>query len=57
MNVFEIYFNDLSETCQQDLLEKYGIKSPKEMNWDVFPVTVIEIDKNLIADPIEDTWE
>lgn len=43
MNVFEIYFNDLSETCQQDLLEKYGIKSPKEMNWDVFPVTVIEI--------------
>lgn len=57
MNVFEIYFNDLSEACQQDLLEKYGIKSPKEMNWDVFPVTVIEIDKNLIADPIEDTWE
>ena len=57
MNTFEIYFNDLSETCQQDLLEKYGIKSPKEMNWDVFPVTVIEIDKNLIADPIEDTWE
>ena len=57
MNVFEIYFNDLSEACQQDLLKKYGIKSPKEMNWDVFPVTVIEIDKNLIADPIEDTWE
>ncbi len=43
MNTFEIYFNDLSETCQQDLLEKYGIKSPKEMNWDIFPVTVIEI--------------
>ena len=57
MNIFEIYFNDLSETCQQDLLEKYGIKNPKEMNWDVFPVTVIEIDKDLIVDPIEDTWE
>lgn len=57
MNVFEIYFNDLSETCQQDLLEKYGIKNPEEMNWDIFPVTIIEIDKNLIADPIEDTWE
>lgn len=39
----EIYFTDLTEDAQQELLELAGVSSPKEMNWDVLPVTVIEM--------------
>ena len=39
---FEIYFNDLKEETQQQLLEAMGIKDPAEANWDVFPITTLE---------------
>lgn len=38
---FEIYFHDLKEKVQQELLDFYGIESPEDMNWDVFPVAII----------------
>ena len=38
---FEIYFHDLKEEVQQQLLEAFGMKSPKERNWDVFPIAII----------------
>ena len=45
MNI-EIYFDDLKEEVQKDILESLGINDPKEMNWDVFPVaTEIIIEK------------
>lgn len=37
----EIYFSDLSEEKQQELLQHFGIEDPKEMNWDVLPVVTI----------------
>jgi hypothetical protein len=37
--MFEIYFSDLNEHAQKELLELAGVKDPKDMNWDVFPVT------------------
>ena len=36
---YEIYFSDLNEETQKELLELMKIKDPKEMNWDVFPIT------------------
>lgn len=38
---FELYFSDLNENAQQEILEKAGVKKPEDMNWDVFPITVI----------------
>ncbi len=38
----DIYFHDLKEDVQQDVLEAAGVKTPEEMNWDVFPLTTIE---------------
>lgn len=38
----EIYFYDLCEEKQKELLELYEVESPEEMNWDVFPITTIE---------------
>ena len=42
MREFSIYFSDLNEEAQEELLEFYEIESPEEMNWDVVPISVIE---------------
>ena len=39
---FEIYFDDLKEEIQQQLLEATGIKDPADANWDVFPIATLE---------------
>lgn len=41
---FELYFSDLTEEAQQEILEKAGVKKPEDMNWDVFPITTIEFE-------------
>ena len=38
-----IYFDDLNEEKQQELLETAGIKDPIEANWDVLPIFEFEI--------------
>ncbi len=43
---FELYFTDLTEKAQQELLKKAGVKSPEEMNWDVFPITTLNFENN-----------
>lgn len=43
---FELYFTDLTEEAQQELLEKAGVKSPEEMNWDVFPITTLNFEND-----------
>lgn len=39
---FEIYFRDLSPEAQKELLAYKEVSSPEEMNWDVFPITIVE---------------
>ena len=41
-NNVEIFFNELPKEKQEELLELYKVKSPKEMNWDTILVTTIE---------------
>jgi hypothetical protein len=41
---FELYFSDLNEKAQQEILEKAGVEKPEDMNWDVFPITTIEFE-------------
>jgi len=41
MEGFEIWFDELNEDTQKYLLNFYGIEDPKEMNWDVIPVTTV----------------
>ena len=38
---YEIYFSDLTPEAQADLLEFVGIASPKELNWDVYPIAML----------------
>jgi hypothetical protein len=37
-------FEDLNEYAQKRLLAKADIKSPEEMNWDVEPIAIIDIE-------------
>lgn len=41
MESVEIFFDDLSKEKQQELLEAAGAKDRDDMNWGVFPVTVV----------------
>ena len=41
MKELEVYFDDLNEEMQKKVLDFYGIEDPKDMNWDVFPITSI----------------
>lgn len=41
---FELYFTDLTEEAQKEILEKAGVESPEDMNWDSFPITTIEFE-------------
>lgn len=38
---FELFFTDLTENAQKELLKKAGLKDETEANWDVFPITTI----------------
>ena len=40
--IIEIYFYELSEEKQEEILEAYGLASAEEMNWDVFPLFTLE---------------
>jgi len=39
--MMEIYFDDLKEDKQEELLEGRGLDSPEEGNLDVFPLATI----------------
>ena len=40
----EILFDDLIESKRQEVLEAFEIDSPEEMNWDIAPIAIIEIE-------------
>ena len=40
---FELYFSDLTETAQAEVLRRARITSAEDANWDVFPIAVIKL--------------
>jgi hypothetical protein len=44
MTTIEIYFADLCEEKQKEMLEAVGVNGPEEMNWDAFPLTSIDLE-------------
>ena len=51
-NIFEIYFSDLNEKAQKELLEFVGESDPKEMNWDldILPIAIYETGDSVCKD-------
>lgn len=37
----DIFFSDLSEEKQAELLEEFRIRDPKELKWDLFPLVML----------------
>lgn len=48
MKTYEIYFSDLNEKAQKELLELVGAESPAEMNWDldILPIAYFDIEED-----------
>lgn len=44
MKTFEIMFSDLTEEAQKRFLEFQGIDSEKDGNYEVFPITCLEME-------------
>ena len=40
----EIMFDDLIESKKEEILEEFEIGSPEEMNWDIVPIAIIEVE-------------
>ena len=59
MKTFEIYFNDLNENAQKELMELVGIDSPSEMNWDmdICPIAMYDFEEGKGNDVQENTTE
>lgn len=45
MKTVNIYFSDLREQAQQEVLEATGIKDPTEGNFEVIPLAVLEFEE------------
>ena len=46
----EIYFRDLNEDTQKAVLDFYGLETPEDGNYDVFPVCVLEYEDESLED-------
>ena len=41
--MFTLYFSDLTELAQAEVLRKAGIVRAEDKDWDVFPIATIEL--------------
>ena len=46
MKQFEIYFSDLNEKSQKELLDLVGAKEASDMNWDgdIVPLAIVDFE-------------
>ena len=49
MKTIEIYLRDLSEEKQKEIIEAYGIEKAEDANWDIFPITCIDIEEHILC--------
>ncbi len=40
----EIMFDDLIERKQDEILKEFKIANPEEMNWDIAPIAILELE-------------
>jgi len=37
-------FGDLVETKKEEILKEFEIANPEEMNWDIAPIAIVEVE-------------
>ena len=40
----EIMFDDLVQSKKEEILKEFEIGDPEEMNWDITPIAIIEVE-------------
>ena len=40
----EIMFDDIVESKKKEILKEFEIGNPEEMNWDIVPMAIIELE-------------
>jgi hypothetical protein len=40
----EIMFDDLIDSKKEQILKEFEIDNPEEMNWDIAPIAIIEVE-------------
>lgn len=50
----EIFFDDLSEEKQKEILEECGYNDLKDGNWDTCPIATYEVDAEVRKEIIEE---
>lgn len=57
MLTFEIYFSDLKEDAQKQLLDLLGYESPEDANWNsefkyrnITPLAILEFEEEILED-------
>ena len=40
----EIMFDDLIDAKKEEILKEFEIDAPEEMNWDIAPIAIIEVE-------------
>lgn len=46
MKSVEIYFRDLTEEAQKEVLAAAGVQDPSDMNWEFFPITILDFEED-----------
>ena len=46
MRTLELYFNDLTPEAQKKYLKVQGVSSADELNWEISPIAIIEVEEN-----------
>lgn len=41
----EVFFDDLVGVKQKELLRAYKVDSPSDLNWDIVPIAIIEVEE------------
>ncbi len=49
METVSIFFSDLTEEKQRELLKLFGLISEREMNWEVIPIVIIDASPETIG--------
>jgi len=45
MKSVEIYFSDLNDEAQKEVLKAAGVESPSDMNWEYCPLTILDFEE------------
>jgi len=45
MKIFEIYFNDLTDSAQEEYLDLCGVDDESELNHEIVPLAILEMEE------------